>query len=57
MEVYYQERCVPCGLPYFTNIGKIELEVEFKLREDLSISNVDIVEALFIEVMRPREKI
>ena len=31
-------------------------DLEFKLREDLSISNVDIVESLFIEVTRPREK-
>lgn len=30
--------------------------LEFKHREDLSISNVDIVESLFIEVIRPREK-
>jgi len=31
-------------------------DLEFKLREDLSISKVDIVESLFIEVTRPREK-
>ena len=31
-------------------------DLEFKHREDLSISNVDIVESLFIEVIRPREK-
>ena len=31
-------------------------DLEFKQREDLSISNADIVESLFTEVIRPREK-
>ena len=31
-------------------------DLEFKLREHLSLQNVDIVESLFIEVIRPREK-
>ncbi|CAH3188463.1 unnamed protein product, partial [Porites lobata] len=30
--------------------------LEFKLREDLSLHNVDTVESLFIELIRPREK-
>ena len=31
-------------------------DLEFKHREDMSINNVDNVESLFIEVIRPREK-
>ncbi|CAH3145263.1 unnamed protein product, partial [Porites evermanni] len=34
----------------------ISNDLEFKLREDLSLHNVDIVESLFIESIRPREK-
>ena len=51
---------------FFTSIDKIELELgvglyisndlEFKLREDLSLHNAYIVESLFIEEIRPREK-
>ena len=34
----------------------ISNDLEFKLREDLSLHNVDTVESLFIELIRPREK-
>ena len=33
----------------------ISNDLEFKLREDLSLHNVDIVESLFIELIKPRE--
>ena len=33
----------------------ISNDLEFKLREDLSHHNVDIVESLFIELIKPRE--
>ncbi|CAH3186505.1 unnamed protein product, partial [Porites lobata] len=34
----------------------ISNDLEFKLREALSLHNGDIVESLFIELIRPREK-
>ncbi|CAH3133322.1 unnamed protein product, partial [Porites lobata] len=34
----------------------ISNDLEFKLQEDLSLHNVDTVESLFIELIRPQEK-